>query len=385
MSSLSPPPITPSLGSSFPEDVSTASFSTLQAINPLRYLYSVASRYTTASILRKRSYSTMCGDGEQRVGVCRYGIAAAFVSKMGKFGSRQVWGNEECINSNLSWKEKPETGQDAFFVRSVGGGLAVGVYRGGKADGVGGYASAGIDSAEFSSTLCARMSSEAARSRIENVTPGRLIEVAYQRILDEGEIPGGASTACVGVAKPDGSLEVANVGDSGFLILRQGKVLYASPPQTHTFNTPFQLAMIPKRLLQQALHYGGMPLSDLPSDANVTTHSLRNGDVVLFATDGVWDNLSNQDILRIVSDEMVAASAWVVTSEGIAPRVKEMEGIEKRVAAAVVGRAKSASVNEKVDGPFAREVQRWFPEEAFRGGKRDDICVVCLVCMEPEE
>lgn len=149
--------------------------------------------------------------------------------------------------------------------------------------------------------------------------------------------------------------------------------------------------MIPKKLLVQSKQYGGGPLSDQPSDASVSTHSLRSGDVVVFATDGVWDNLSSQEILRIVSDEMVMGKGWIVGGEAgtvTSPQLESLtssaegQGLQAAIAKAVVARAKSASINTKVDGPFAREVQRRFPSENFHGGKKDDICVVCMVVVE---
>lgn len=181
-----------------------------------------------------------------------------------------------------------------------------------------------------------------------------------------------------------------SLGDSGFLIIRQGKIHYASNPQTHDFNTPYQLAMIPKKLLAQARQFGGGPFSDDPNDAFVSTHLLRHGDVIIFATDGVWDNLSSQDVLRIVSDEMVTGKGWSNNADGILPSAHletvaastEGSGIQTAVAKAVASRAKSASINTKFDGPFAREVQRLFPGENYHGGKKDDVCVVCMVVVE---
>lgn len=60
----------------------------------------------------------------------------------------------------------------------------------------------------------------------------------------------------------------------------------------------------------------------------------------------------------------------------------EGQGLQAAVAKAVAARAKSASINTKVDGPFAKEVQKRFPSENFHGGKKDDICVVCMVVVE---
>ncbi|KAI5850382.1 phosphatase 2C-like domain-containing protein [Morchella snyderi] len=320
-----------------------------------------------------------------------YHISASFAAKQKRFSPTTNIFNFNPYNrvqDSARRKSRPDAGQDAFFVSRINdsGAVAAGV-----ADGVGGYAESGIDSADFSHTFCERMATAAHQATTESVSAKQLIETGYRRILDEDTIAGGASTACVGIAKPDGQLNVANLGDSGFLIIRQGKVHYASAPQTHDFNTPYQLAMIPKKLLAQARQFGGGPFSDEPADAQVSTHSLRNGDVVVFATDGVWDNLSIQDVLRIVTDEMQVGKGWVNNGdvgiipapnlEGVAAET-DGRGIQAQVARAIATRAKSASVSTKLDGPFAKEVQRLFPGENFHGGKKDDICVVCMVVVE---
>ena len=59
----------------------------------------------------------------------------------------------------------------------------------------------------------------------------------------------GSCTACiVSLYKQENTLYTANLGDSGFLVIRSGKVLHRSEEQQHYFNTPFQLAMAPTRL-----------------------------------------------------------------------------------------------------------------------------------------
>ena len=235
-----------------------------------------------------------------------------------------------------------------------------------------------------------------------------------------------------------------SLGDSGFLILRHGKVHYFSTPQTHAFNTPYQLSVVPPEVLDQSRLFGGDFLCDLPKDAQVTSHNLENGDVVVFATDGVWDNLFPSQVLQIVCQEMLGAGGWALgspnnntntntnttttttssstTSTSPTPKPGEQvdegyvsststlppspspssqpqpapgggyiqptptlykstqpqdgTGLQSIIAKAIAGRAKSASLNRHVDGPFAKEVRRVLPGEEFRGGKRDDICVV---------
>lgn len=81
----------------------------------------------------------------------------------------------------------------------------------GQADGVGGYSHYGIDSADFSHTLCENMAVLAHNSTKleEKLHPRTLLHNGYQQLLEEDEVVGGASTACVGTVRPDGVLMVA--------------------------------------------------------------------------------------------------------------------------------------------------------------------------------
>jgi len=56
----------------------------------------------------------------------------------------------------------------------------------------------------------------------------------------------GSSTACVVVLNRETcKVFTANIGDSGFVIVRHGEVVHQSEEQQHYFNTPFQLSLPP--------------------------------------------------------------------------------------------------------------------------------------------
>ncbi len=188
-----------------------------------------------------------------------------------------------------------------------------------------------------------------------------------------------------------------SLGDSGFVQLRLNAVHYYSNPQTHAFNTPYQLSIIPPRILALTRIFGGMPLRDYPRDAIITTHQARHGDVFVFATDGVWDNLTSLDLLKIVSRQMKAVQAWELGENGVHvgdalssltqqhsnAKIQEADPpLQTKLAIAITAEAKSASLNSKVDGPFAREMRKRFPYENYRGGKMDDICVVVAIVVK---
>ncbi|KAF7534185.1 hypothetical protein G7Z17_g13397 [Cylindrodendrum hubeiense] len=294
---------------------------------------------------------------------------------------------------------RPESGHDAFFVSRLNdsGSVAFGL-----ADGVGGWVDSGVDPADFSHGFCDYMAIAAHEYKADSdppLTARKLMQKGYDAICQDRSLRAGGSTACVGIAGADGNLEVANLGDSGFLQLRLNGVHTYSEPQTHAFNTPFQLSLVPPSVAARMAAFGGAQLSDLPRDADVTQHSLRHGDVIVFATDGVLDNLFNQDILRIASRVLVSSGAWVMTETGgarvvdlLEPLVKLPEAsagkavtLQSTLATEIVTAAKRASVNTKLDGPFAKEVQKYYPQENWHGGKVDDICVIVAVVNEESE
>jgi protein phosphatase PTC7 len=189
------------------------------------------------------------------------------------------------------------------------------------------------------------------------------------------------------------------------VLLRRGAVHHYSTPQTHAFNTPFQLSIIPPLLRAQAAVFGGMHFEDLPRDAAISSVHMLHGDVLVLATDGVFDNLNNQDILKIVSTRMHTTSAWTETDAGaigISPHLENLTSdrrtesssqstssptspspnLQTLLATSIVAGAKRASLDMRRDGPFAKEAQRHFPSEWYRGGKVDDITVLVVMAVE---
>lgn len=176
---------------------------------------------------------------------------------------------------------------------------------------------------------------------------------------------------------------------------------FRSEMQTHAFNTPYQMSKVPPKMQAQHAIFGGSThFSETPKDADVTKHKVQHGDIVLFATDGVWDNLSAQDVLGVVTKVMVEQGYWS-TNGGSAgaetlklddKKVRELPGkiTEKTqesylpglIASAVMREAKIAGLDRKRNGPFAREVKFYYPNEGWEGGKPDDIACVVAIAVE---
>lgn len=339
-----------------------------------------------------------------------YHVAASYSAKGHKFNAQANLFTGEAFNPSKSnvtdlkeckktkdKRHRARSGQDAFFHSQVGNTRTSAF---GVADGVGGWVDSGVDPADFSHGLCEYMAC-AARiwphgAKSNSLHPKDLLQVGYDEVIDDESIIGGGSTACLAVAEPDGNVEVANLGDSGFMHLGLNAVRHFTHPQTHAFNTPYQLSKTPQRMLVQMAVFGGpSTLSDLPKESSITHHRVRHGDVLVFATDGVWDNLSPQDALSIVSRTMLDLGAWVekdgalevgdklpklaqVTAEGRA----DGASLQSRLATAIAKEAKETSLDTRRDGPFAKEVQKYYPDENWHGGKPDDIAAVVAVVIE---
>lgn len=80
----------------------------------------------------------------------------------------------------------------------------------------------------------------------------------------------------------------ANLGDSGYLLLRkEGLDLvtkYRTKEQQHSFNFPFQVGT------------GG----DDPSKANTEIHEIKDKDIIVMGSDGLWDNLFDVKVIDLI-------------------------------------------------------------------------------------
>ncbi|XP_063592221.1 protein phosphatase PTC7 homolog [Penaeus indicus] len=222
----------------------------------------------------------------------------------------------------------------------------------GVADGVGGWRAWGIDPGEFSNSLM-RVSERLVRTGSYTASdPAAIIARAYYELLENKTHILGSSTACVVVLQGEaGQLYSANIGDSGFLVVRDGSVVHRSQEQQHYFNTPFQLSLPPPGTNAQVL-------SDRPESAETREFSVKEGDVLMVATDGVFDNLPDSTIVK----EMVKV-------QGSTDLL-----LLQQAANSIAQQARKLAFDEDYMSPFARNAR----ENGINaiGGKPDDITVV---------
>ncbi|XP_034487406.1 protein phosphatase PTC7 homolog fig [Drosophila innubila] len=178
-------------------------------------------------------------------------------------------------------------GEDSWFISSTPKAEVMGV-----ADGVGGWRKVGIDAGIFAKELMYWCSNNAQRAEFDGRNPRQLLIDSFNQMRTTSADVLGSSTAClVALKRSDCTLHTANLGDSGFLVLRNGKVVLRSDEQHHGFNTPYQLAM-PSSERQNNSH------SDEPEQAISSHMPLQQGDLVLLATDGLFDNVPESMLVR---------------------------------------------------------------------------------------
>lgn len=162
----------------------------------------------------------------------------------------------------------------------------------------------------------------------------------------------GSSTACIlSLSKSSGILNAATLGDSAYILIRNGALLYESPSQQHFFNCPFQLTIVPESYPNQKLYF-----KDKPSDAQQTSHQLQDGDVILLATDGFFDNVFADEAVEIVNRELHD----VMGHDGMV-REKDLENLRthvRRLSRRLTDTARRFSLDPRRISPFSQSAKQ---------------------------
>ncbi|XP_014518862.1 probable protein phosphatase 2C 62 isoform X2 [Vigna radiata var. radiata] len=175
-------------------------------------------------------------------------------------------------------------------------------------------------------------------SNYENISTIKPAEV-ITRGAAETQTPG---SSAVLVAHFDGQvLHAANVGNTGFIIIRDGFIFKKSTPMFHEFNFPLQIVKghDPSALIEPY------------------TIDLQDGDVIVTATNGLFDNLYEQEIASIISKSLQASLTPQEIAELLAVRAQD------------VGRSTS------IRSPFSDAAQA-LGYVGCVGGKLDDVTVI---------
>lgn len=265
--------------------------------------------------------------------------------------------------------EKTEKGgEDAYFIQKN----ALGVF-----DGVGGWASIGVDAGLYSKEL-ARLTA----NYICNQGPAAVVEALKSASENNNAI--GSSTACV-IGLEGSQLIGVNVGDSGLVVIRDGAIVYRTTEQQHYFNCPYQIGT------------DSLDTVDVGGPIDVR---LQHGDWIIMGTDGLWDNVFPNNIVDIVAchdshsrmpslaknDNSSKQYMGDATSEGssiLSDCSTSQQGTEdaQRIAQELADYAVKIANDERSSSPFAVNAQN--AGHMFLGGKVDDITIISALVVDP--
>ncbi|CAL4951787.1 unnamed protein product [Urochloa decumbens] len=159
----------------------------------------------------------------------------------------------------------------------------------------------------------------------------------------------GSATVIIAMLEKTGTLKIASEGDCGLKIIRKGQVMFSIYPQEHYFDCPYQIS--------------SEAVGQTYQDALVCSVNLMEGDTIVSGSDGLFDNIFDQEIISIVS---------------------ESPGVDE-AAKALAELARKHSVDVTFDSPYSIEARSrgfdvpWWKKllgAKLIGGKMDDITVV---------
>lgn len=231
-------------------------------------------------------------------------------------------------------EKKHKGGEDTFLISSSG--AVLGVF-----DGVGGWADSGVDPRDYAVKL-----SEGAQEATDVKHMDNPVDV-MRYAADYAKKTVGSSTACI-VNLKDSTLTSANLGDSGFMLVRitsnnmKDIQYYKTKEQQFSFNFPYQL---------------GTRSRNRAEDSDVASIPVQPNDIIILGTDGLFDNLDDARIIKIVYDNVMASSLDTLNVTSLSR--------------AIANEAFKVSQDPEAVTPFTIG-----SNYRYRGGKPDDITVL---------
>eukprot|EP00347_Sterkiella_histriomuscorum_P004556 403360013 len=216
--------------------------------------------------------------------------------------------------------------------------------------------------------------------------PIYILEKAFHKVQAVG-----SSTALVGIRNQK-EINIANLGDSGFVLIRfrNGEAYTAarSKEQQHSFNIPYQLSILPgpkelenlrlrgrieelKKLKAILRRRDNMMCQDKPDDAEEYSFELQDGDIIVSATDGIFDNLFSHEILQIVRNFKIKHK-----------KIHTKQQAEK-LAEILVYEALDKVKDKKKKTPYQRKYKKTY-NATWEGGKEDDMTVLVTIAVSKQ-
>ncbi len=230
------------------------------------------------------------------------------------------------------------------------------------ADGVGGWNEMGIDPSKYSNELCENVKREYLLfGHKYDYNPKTIFVEAAKKTQSQG-----SSTFCMcSLDFEKNYLHTINMGDSGYMVIRDVaiksrpqstyekaltekgeeepvdlKILYKSEEQQHQFNFPYQVGT-----------HG-----DPPEECEVKVHEFKENDIIVLGTDGLWDNIFEDQILSVIKPFYQADY-----------KIKDLNIVANLLAELT----EKLSLSPKYKSPFSVKSRG-----LYLGGKSDDITII---------
>jgi len=232
------------------------------------------------------------------------------------------------------------------------------------------------------------------------ISPAELLAQSYESTKKANVI--GSSTACVALFDSvHHQLHFSNIGDSGIIVLRHIdsdvasalqrnrstpraerksdlRIAFISQQQLKSFNHPFQMGWTGEEVVENNSSF------KQASDSCTSSVHILRGDIIIMATDGLFDNVDIEDIAQIALDW--EQKSGFIDGGGNNSRNKRwslgnsLTNVSAKsipqLADILCQRARDNSLDSTIDSPFALLAKE--NDIMWSGGMPDDCTVVAM-------
>lgn len=260
------------------------------------------------------------------------------------------------------FSKKDKGGEDALAMHE--GMIAV-------ADGVGGWNDIGVDPSKYSKELCDNILKEFLKNGAKYHSN---IKKIFVDAANKTKATGSATFCMCSLDLEKNYVHTINLGDSGYMLIRSVteanknvpnlalnnvlndkiennnslQIVFKSEEQQHSFNFPYQVGTE----------------GDDPESSYSNVHEFKENDIIVLATDGLWDNLFENQIVNIIQPFY-----------GISNKILDLN-----VVAELIGETcERYSLDQRYKSPFSQR-----SKGLYLGGKPDDITIIVAQIVKNE-
>eukprot|EP00667_Euglena_gracilis_P014280 EG_transcript_14791 len=195
------------------------------------------------------------------------------------------------------------------------------------ADGVSAWHAIGVDPALFPNALLKAVQEELARGATTD--PVALMSCALE--ATRKEVPKGSCACTIAHLDPaSGILHTATMGDCSLLVVRQGTVVHRTQEMVFGFDTPYLLTTDPLA-----------PAEVQPAASKVYHFQTQPNDIVVVASDGLFDNMQDTKIVEVLTQCKGQSPAQALKEKALAVS-QSPEGVTPFAVAAYIAGFKGA-------------------------------------------